>query len=33
MDKPYKEKYTLEERIARMKGFQESEPDKIMVIV
>lgn len=33
MNKPYKERYTLEERIAKVKSFQESDPDKIMVIV
>lgn len=33
MIKPYKERYTFEERVSRVKSFQESDPDKIMVIV
>lgn len=33
MNKPYRERYSLEERIAKVKSFQESDPDKIMVIV
>ena len=33
MIKPYKERYSFEERVARVKSFQESDPDKIMVIV
>lgn len=33
MMKPYKERYSFEERGSRVKSFQESDPDKIMVIV
>lgn len=33
MIKPYKERYSFEERVARVKSFEESDPDKIMVIV
>jgi hypothetical protein len=33
MNKPYKERYTFEERCAKVKSFQESDSDKIMVIV
>ena len=33
MTKPYKERYSYEDRAARVKSFQESDPDKIMVIV
>jgi hypothetical protein len=33
MNKPYKERYTFEERYSKVKSFQESDPDKIMVIV
>lgn len=33
MIKPYKERYTFEDRCNKVKSFQESDPDKIMVIV
>jgi hypothetical protein len=33
MNKPYRERYTLEERTSKVRSFQESDPDKIMVIV
>lgn len=32
MSKCYKERYTLEERQAKAKNFQQTDPDKIMVI-
>jgi hypothetical protein len=31
--KKYKERYTFEERAAKVKTFQETDPDKIMIIV
>ena len=31
--KPYKERYSFADRVSRVKSFQESDPDKIMVIV
>ena len=33
MIKPYKERYTFEDHCNKVKSFQESDPDKIMVIV
>ena len=33
MNKTYKERYSFEERCTKVKSFQESDPDKIMVIV
>lgn len=33
MTKRYKERYSFEERVAKAKNFQESDPDKVMVIV
>jgi len=33
MTKRYKERYSFEERLAKAKNFQESDPDKVMVIV
>ncbi len=33
MSKPYKERYSFEERLAKVRSFQESDPDKVMVIV
>ena len=33
MIKPYKERYSFEQRVSRVKSFEESDPDKIMVIV
>jgi hypothetical protein len=33
MSIPYRQRYSLEERASRAKSFQESDPDKIMVIV
>jgi SET domain-containing protein len=33
MSKPYKERYSFEERLGKVRSFQESDPDKVMVIV
>ena len=33
MSKTYKERYTFNERLAKAKSFEESDPDKVMVIV